>query len=201
MKISPILILICLFLFSGGCDGKENKLDTHRFTAKVSAVRLNSQLLDRGEDPNGSVSVEVPTIFFDPPINIKDARNKFHHKIPQINALVHYTAVNIDGSLEDVAPLLDPKERTEKVKFMSDPEIFKANQNYFKKYSGLNIIGIIYQKETASVLVNMRGSVMGVNIRKTDGEYFITDKPDDDLELAIIEASYNVNDFQPVSPK
>jgi hypothetical protein len=142
----------------------------------------------------------VPTIFFDPPIDIKDARDKFQHDIPEINALVHYTAINIDGSLEEVAPLWDPKERADKIKFMSDPEIFKANQNYFKKYPGLNIIGIIYQQETSSILVNMRGSVMGVNFRKVGDQYFITDKPDDDLELAIIEASYNVNDFQPSSP-
>jgi hypothetical protein len=55
MKLSPILILIFLFLFFGGCDGKENKkenkLDSHKFTAKVAAVRLNSQLIDRGGRP------------------------------------------------------------------------------------------------------------------------------------------------------
>lgn len=190
MRIITFPLVMCMLLLSSICEGKELKPQPHKYTAKVSTIRLNSLLLDKGKKQDDVVEVNVASIIFDPPLEIKDARKAPRHSIHEINTLVDYTIANIEGSVKDLISFWVQEERAEKKKVMGNPKMFKANRNYHKKNPGLNIVGIIYQKETLSILLKRHRSVTGVTFRKSGKKYYLTDKPTDDLELAIIEASF-----------
>jgi len=196
MKIITFPLVMGMLLLSSICEGKEYQPKSHKYTAKVSTIRLNSLLIDKGKKQDDVVEVNVASIILDPPLEIKDARKAPRHSIPEINTLVNYTVANIEGSVKDLISFWAPEERAEKEKLMDNPKIFNANRKYHKKNPGLNIVGIVYQKETSSILIERHGSVTGVTFRKSGNKYYLTDKPTDDLELAIIEASFNQSAFR-----
>ncbi|MCH8209197.1 MAG: hypothetical protein IIA62_09145, partial [Nitrospinae bacterium] len=91
MRIITFPLVMCMLLLSSICEGKELKPQPHKYTAKVSTIRLNSLLLDKGKKQDDVVEVKVASIIFDPPLEIKDARKALRHSIHEINTLVDYT--------------------------------------------------------------------------------------------------------------
>ena len=160
-----------------------------KFTAQVSRVRLNSQLISQGKSSDDSVSIKVPAILFTPPIRILDVRNAGIHKIPEINTSISYQKTLIDGSVDAILAFWKFDERTKKGKFFDDPQMLERTKKYYSENPGLTIHGIIYQKNTATVLLELSGSIIGMTFTKEGNKIFLTDKPTNDLEIAIIEAS------------
>ena len=137
------------------------------------------------------VSVSVPAIIFKKPLYIKDVRQASKHAHPEVDRIINYYKTNIEGDAESILSFWLPGERQKKAELVNDPEILKQTKNHFAQRPYLTIIGIVYQKETSSVLINRHSNVMGISLRKVGTEYYLTDIPSDDLELAIIEASFN----------
>lgn len=167
------------------------KPNEHEFSALVSSVRLNSQLISQGKKHSDEVSVSVPTILFKEPLFIADVRNARPHSLDEVNTLIAYTKANIEGSAKDILSFWTPEERNEKAKLLNDSDIFKANREYHNDNPSLTIVGLVFQNTTTSLLRRNFGGIMGVTVKKIDEEYFITDNPSNDLELAIIEASFS----------
>lgn len=161
----------------------------HEFQALVSSVRLNTELIAQGKKQSDEVSVTVPAILFDEPLRIADVRNVLPHSLKEINTLIAYTKANIEGSAEDVLSFWAVDERKEKAELLSDPDMFKANRDYHNKYPGLTIVGLVFQDTTTSVLMERFGRIMGITVKKENGNFYVTDRPHNDLDLAIIEAS------------
>jgi len=187
-KIIYICITIIVSLISV-VKGEETPTEL-KFTAKVSTVRLNSQLLSQGKSFDDNVSVKVPAILFKPPIRILDVRNAARHKIPEINTLISYHKTLIEGSGDEILAFWKFDERKEKGKLMNDPKTLERVKKYYSENPSLTIHGIIYQKNTVSVLTELvSGSILGQTVTKEGNKIFLTDKPTNDLEIAIIESS------------
>ncbi|MCH7928269.1 MAG: hypothetical protein IID03_09870 [Candidatus Dadabacteria bacterium] len=73
---------------------------------------------------------------------------------------------------------------------VSDPQMFEQNREFFKQNPGVTIIGLIKQKSTRSIPVNENFVVFGINLKQSEGKLYFTNTPDNDLELAIVEASF-----------
>lgn len=188
---ATVIALIFIIVFSSSLYANEIlKPEPHEFTAKVSSVRLNTQLISQGKNQDDHVSVHVSSIILNKPLQITDVRNAKPHSLSEINTIISYTKANTEGSAEDILSYWSPGERAEKSKLLSDPKIFNKNREYHQKHPGLVVIGLIFQADTTSVLVERHGSVLGVTLREGGGKYYLTDNPSNDLELAIIEASF-----------
>lgn len=189
------LFFTVFFLSSSVYAGDAPKKELKVFTAKVSDVRLQATLLEKGKSLDDSVSVKVPAIIFNKPIKIVDVRKAQRYHVIEIDTLISYLKANIEGSAVDMASFWAPNERKEQLADMSDPEMFKKNRSYRQEYPGLTILGIIYQDKTMSVLTretdpNPIFPTLGITFIKIDGKLYLTNHPSNDLELAIIEASF-----------
>ena len=99
------LCVILSFLALASCgevNGQHYAYKSKSFQALVKNVRLQSELIKQGKSNTDNVSVEVPAILFDQPIEIADVRNINESFGPEIDFLVAYTKANIDGSKSDV---------------------------------------------------------------------------------------------------
>ena len=191
MKINiAVIFSIFAFLTIQAVAETIPKTQPHAFTARVSKVRVNSYLIAQGKKQDDKVSVSVPSILFTPALKIEDVRTSSTNTIPEINTLISYMKANIDGSEQEYLSFWYPTERPAKAKLISNPKVLQANRDYLRKSPGLTIVGIVFQEKTTSILLKSGQWVHGVTLVKEDSKYFMTDNPSNDLELAIIEASF-----------
>ena len=178
-------------IFSANVDSAEIPTPRpHVFTAKVANVRLSARLLSQGKKPEDMVSISVPAIIFAQPMEIGDVRSANTHSMPEVDTVIRYMKANIDGNVQVILSFWLPEERAEKSKLLSQPSMFQANRDYFTKNPGLSVIGLVFQTRTTSVLIKRPAGALGVTLVKKDGRLYLTDHPSNDLELAIIEASF-----------
>lgn len=187
MKRAIIVLLAWFFVIPLSHAGETPT--EHMFTTKVAAVRLSGHLLAQGKSMEESVSVKVPAIIFKNPLYIKDVRQAGKHPHPEVDKIIQYYKTNIEGDAASILSFWLPGERQEKGELVNDPEILAQTKKHFAQRPYLTIIGIIFQKETSSVLIKRHTNVRGISLRKAGTDYYLTDIPTDDLELAIIEAS------------
>lgn len=184
LAISVLLVLVPLLAIA------EDTLKERMFSAKVADVRLSGKLSTQGKRLNSIVSVSVPARVFDEPLVIADVRQAKEIKVPEIDRFIDYQKALIGGSADEILAFWHPDERQDKSKIIKDEKNLTAVRNYYSKNPGLKIVGIIYQEKSSSVLVSMHGRVVGHSFRKKDENLYLSDKPTDDLELAIVEASF-----------
>lgn len=72
---------------------------------------------------------------------------------------------------------------------IENDEIFKRNREYVAKNPGLVIFGLVQHNDSISVLQGKR-VVLGTTKKSENGKRYLLDKPVNDLELAIVEASF-----------
>lgn len=186
MKIIVPALLIFVLQASFAIDSFES----HDFTATVSKVRLSSQLVADGKDREALVTVSTQAVIFESPLIITDFRLAPKHTDPFVNRVLQYHQAIVSQTSTELAQFWHPDERATKLKMMSDPATFNSIKEYYSTNPRLIILGVIDQGTTASILIDMGGFVIGLNIIESDGDLLLTDFPADDLELAIIEASF-----------
>ena len=186
------IIAIALFVASTTYTyAIETLKSQHTFKARVTNVRLNALLTSQGKKPTDEVLASLPATIFVQPLQIQDVRTiTTKNTIAEIDTLIRYTKANIEGSAQDILSFWAPEERAEKSKLLSRPEIFKANREYSAKNPNLIILGVVFQTDTSSILLQKQNGVIGISFLKKNNQIFLTDKPSNDLELAIVEASY-----------
>ena len=192
------IFAVLLFIFAG-CDvaqtdtsTTQNKFTEHEFTGKVSNVRLQSQLIESGKSNDDFVTVKVSAIAYPEPIVIEDARKAITLNLPEeVKFLVEYTKANLEGSPEEIEAYWAPSIREEKMKMIG--KYYEKNREIMAKAPGLTILAIVrHGDDSISVIKQLsEKTVIGVTIIEKDVRLFLTDKPKNDLELAIIEASFN----------
>lgn len=187
MKVFPFLLFI-LTIFS---QQKEIAVLTE-FNAKVSEIRLNAELLANGKKNDEIVSVKLKAIIFKNPMIIKINNNQ-KNQYEEINFYIEYIRKNIDGSAKDISSYWSENEKVKKFKLISNPQMLEMNRNYFKNNSELKIVGIVFQQNTLAILIKIDNFVQATNMKKEKGKLVLTDYPDNDLEIAIVEASFNFN--------
>ncbi|MCZ6688768.1 MAG: hypothetical protein O7H41_04105 [Planctomycetota bacterium] len=198
MQACKTLLISLLVLLLSGCDGDkndtgtaQNKFSQHEFTAKVSNVRLQSQLIESGKSNDDSVTVKVSCILYPEPIVIEDARKATKLDLPEeIKFLVGYTRSNLEGSAEEIAGHWAPSLREEKLKMIK--KYYEKNKEMMAKHPGMTILAIVrHGDDSRSVIKQLSEKVaVGVTMTEMDGRLFLVDKPRNDLELAIVEASF-----------
>jgi hypothetical protein len=169
-----------------------NKFTEREFSAKVSNVRLQSQLIEAVKSNDDIVTIKVPAIVFPEPIIIEDVRNATTLNLPnEIKLLVDYTKANLEGRPEEIAAYWAPSIREEKMKMIN--KYYDKNREIMAKSPGLTVVAIVrHGEDSISVIKQLSEKiVVGVTIIKREGRLFLTDKPKNDLELAIIEASFS----------
>jgi hypothetical protein len=186
-KIGLVLSFLALTAFG---NNKEYTYKNHIFLAVVKNVRLQAELVEQGKKDNDVVSVDVPAVLFDKPIKIVDVRRNKESFSKEIDFLVAYTKANIEGTKEDILSFWHPIVRESIRKSVEDKEMFKKNREYMLKNPGLVIIGLVKHKDSVSILEGDT-IVLGVTIKSENGKLYLIEKPDNDMELAIIEASFN----------
>jgi len=181
-------ILIIIFASNTYSDGLSYQDKT--FTALVSNIRLQAELTAQGKKYSDKVSVTVPSVIFDKPIIINDVRTVNKSYGPEIDILIKFLKANMEGTKEEVISFWHPSDKQEITQMVSDPQMFEENRVYFKQNPGVTIIGLIKQKSTRSILVNKNFMIFGINLKQSEGKLYFTNTPDNDLELAIVEASF-----------
>ena len=164
------------------------------FSAKVANVRLAADLLDKGKKMEDMVSVKASAIIFSQPIQIPDARKAKKYNQQAIDTFVKYISTCIDGTAADLTKFWVKSERSEQLALFSDPSALKLTHEQFKDNPGVTIVGLIFKGQETIVLT--RGVftepeyVLGVSLLRVDGNTFLTNITKEDLDLAIIEASF-----------
>ncbi len=152
-------------------------------------VRLQSELIKQGKKNTDKVSVKVPAILFDQPIEIADVRSINKSFGPEIDFLAAYFKANIEGSKDEILSFWHAGEKERIQEMLRNDDLFKRNQTYMARNPGLVVHGLVKQVDSISVLQG-KTAVIGIPMRKEDGRFYIIRKPSNDLELAIIEASF-----------
>lgn len=179
-----------MFVFPSVTVADQISFSKEKFTAKVENVRLQSVLVKQGKRSEDIVTVQVNAHMFSPKILIEDVRQETESYGAEVDFLVEYTKVNIEGNVEKILGFWAPDERNHIRKILSDPEIVSRNIDYLERNPGLRIVGIVDQGSTKSILQERSSIVLGVNILRYDGHLYLTNKTANDMELAIIEASF-----------
>jgi len=132
-------------------------------------------------------------VIFNKPIVINDVRtvNKSYGK--EIDFLIAYykanIKANIEGDKEKIISFWHPSEKAAIAKNFNDPELFKENQERITNNPGITIHGVIKQKTIISIITGT-DFVYGISLKPKEGKLYLTNIPDNDLELAIVEASF-----------
>lgn len=186
------LCVILSFLavaFCGDANGQNPAYKSKSFQAIVKNVRLQSELIKQGKSNTDKVSVEVPAILFDEPIEIADVRNINESFAPEIHLLVAYTKANIESLKSDIHSYWHPNAKGGIRQMLENDELFKMNQTYLTRNPGLVVVGMVRHKDSISVLQGKR-VVLGITMKEENGRLFLVERPENDLELAIIEAPF-----------
>lgn len=184
------VIAAMIFVTLDQSFAQPNQKTEIKFVAKVSDVRLSSTLLSQGKTNDDIIIATVPSIMFNPILEFKDVRDGSSHTIPEISILLHYHKKLIEGSVNEILGFWLKKERNPKKELLSNPERMNQARDYYLNNPGLKVIGIVYQKKTSSVLIDIGELILGYSFKVKNGKYYLTDNPTNDLELAIIEASF-----------
>ena len=160
--------------------------ETIKFTADRRAVRLNGQLPDSDK---ATVTVEAQAIIYNPPLVIADFTQWKKALDPDVAFIVRYHQALADSNPEQISAMWHSAEREAKKKLLQRKEVFAALKKHYRSDKSLKIFGILFQANTNSVLLELGGAIVGFHIIKENGEAKLTDNPDDDLEVAIVEAS------------
>ena len=185
--------VLAIFVFLG-CSKEESKVQykQHSFTAKVQDVRLSANLLRQGKAKDEKVSVNIPSLMFNPPIYVQDVRKVRQSVSAEVAFIISYLKANAQGQKEKIYEVLVPSYRKEMQGLFDDETIFKRNTAIFEKNPELTVYGQIKQGNSVSVLAKYGpyDFVVGITLVQVDGKLYITDKPTNDLDLAIAEASF-----------
>ncbi|MCF6313480.1 MAG: hypothetical protein L3J39_13630 [Verrucomicrobiales bacterium] len=168
-----------------------NKLTEHEFTAKVGNVRLRSQLIKSGKSNDDFVTVKVLAKVYLELIVIEDVRKAVTNNLPEeVKFLVDYTKANLEGDADEIAAYWAPSIREGKIEMIR--RYYKKNRELMVKSPGLTILAIIRNDdESVSVIKQLSEEiVIAITIIVKSERLFLVDKPKNDLELAIIEASF-----------
>ncbi len=191
--IAAVALVTTVFVLFSLCMAAMPEPQPRRFTARVAAVRLSSRLISHGSRPGGFVTVYVPAIIFDSPLEISDVRQAPSRLLPEISVIVSYSVANMEGSVDDILSYWLPGERKKKRKTIAEPAAFRANRQYYEKHPELTVLGLVFQKGTTAVLIERQGKVTGISLRKVGKKFYLTGRPSSDLELAVVEASFGQN--------
>ena len=184
-----VMLSFLVLASCGDINGQHQAYKSESFQALVKNVRLQSELIKQGKSNTDEVSVEVPAILFDQPIEIADVRNTNESFGPEIDFLVAYTKANIEGSKSDILSYWHASAKGGIRQMLENAELFEKNQAYMARNPGLVVVGLVKHKDSISVLQS-RGSVLGITLKEENGKLYLVEKPKDDLELAIVEASF-----------
>jgi hypothetical protein len=186
MKIIIIISTLILSL-STSAQTLPNAVKLLKFSAAVDSVRLNSQLLSQGKKHGEVVEISVSGQLYNPPIKILNPLKDCSNKVKTIEFYCLYQRDLTSGNKNAVISKWSSDEQASKKALIDKhwEEIIDSN----KSNSEIIVRGIIYQKTTDILLVGSK-SVMGIPLKKSGNSYFMTDKPDNDLELAIVEATF-----------
>ena len=97
----------------------------------------------------------------------------------------------LEGSPEEIAGFWAPGIREEKLKMIRRHH--EKNREIMAKHPGLTILAMVkHGEESVSMIHRLGGkTVGGVTLIEEDGRQFLIEKLENDLELAIIEASFH----------
>ena len=175
-------VIFALFLLPifAGCDGTktdsaatQSEFTPHEFTAKVSNVRLQSQLIESGKSNEDFATVRVPAILYPEPIVIEDVRKPTTLKKPEAaGLLLAYTKANLEGSPEEIAAYWAPSVREEKLKTIR--RFYDRNREAMAEHPGLTILAIVRHGDDSRSVINRltEDIVIGVTIVEKDGRLF-----------------------------
>lgn len=157
------------------------------FTAERRAIRLNGQLPPSKEE---TVTVKAKAIVYNPPLVIPDFTQYKEPLDQAVQFIVNYHKTLVNSGPDDISVMWHSGERNGKKELLEREGVLAAMKKHYQSNKRLEIYGIVYQENTESVPMKLGEYVVSFNIVKENGELKLTDNPDDDLEIAIIEASF-----------
>lgn|GEM_PF-2670885 len=188
MRTLPFVISLLIILSLPLHASQIFKQELRTFTADAGGVRLNG-LLEESKIVDGKVTVKVPCIIFEKPLKILDVRDAGSSGRREVDMVIAYHKLLLEGDFKRAIELWEPNARKEKTQFLMDKGSLKYRQAYFKEHPGMTVIGLIFQKNTTSVLTELDSRLHRLTLVNKAGKLYFTDHPTNDLELAIVEAS------------
>lgn len=165
------------------------------FSAKVSNVRLAGHLIEKGKDMDDNVSVTVQSIIFRKELEIPDVRKAKNYNQPAIDTLIRFIRTCINGSVEEIVKFWVKSEKIEQKELYVDPQVQRMTHEHFSNHPGFTIVGLIFKGNKTTILtrglIGTPEYVAGFSLVNEEGGHFLTNSDKDDLDLAIIEASFS----------
>lgn len=197
-RCTGVAFALAMMALGGGgvCAQAPSQAPVVTFRAPMENVREARQLMEQGFESGDTVEVSERAVVFEPPLVIADARNPGNLPSEEVRFLVNYLQANFNGTPEALAEFWDPSARTDRLKQMRSPERLRASREYFAKMPGVTVLAVIYQQGTASVITSRGMGTQTVHLRRTADRLYLTDRPANDLSIAIVEASLAVGTRQ-----
>jgi hypothetical protein len=173
-------------LFATGCTSFGFRV----VVGRVGDVRLQKLLLDQGKRNDDSVSVTLPAALFDPPIEIADVRNATADHREHIEFLVTYYKAVIEGSKEEIVEFWCPGSQTKVKEMLNDPDLAERSREGVARNPDLVVVGLVKDSGLVSVLQKRSVGVWAVTMASNQGGICLVQNPPNDLDLAIVEASF-----------
>lgn len=187
MKLKNLFVVI--FLISTQTVNAQGTFIT--FKSKVSDTRLSAKFVEKGKSLESTVSVTEKALIYNPPVVIDFLEKSDSNLHPLVDKTVSYYNALVNEEASDILTYWHPDEREGKSELIGNPNTLERPKKYFRKNSKLKIIGIILHEQTPSVILDMGNRINSFSYKLMQDKFFVTDKPQNDLELSIIEASFH----------
>lgn len=158
----------------------------NEFSARVGDVRLSGAL---NQPLDQEVTVVAAADIFEGSLRIEDVRLPPALEYQELRRLVAYYQTLMHGSADDILAFWHPEERAQKAASVTDPQKLAATRKYYTTNPSLEIVGMLYQNGSTSVLMTMGSHVIGATLKPYQGQLYLSDQPADDVQLAVVEAS------------
>ena len=113
--------------------------------------------------------------------------------VDELHAFLNrYYAANVQGKPADLLAFWEPGRRASLERTFAKPGLWERNRKAMQARRGYSVHGALLQGEVLSLLIS-RGSpwVLGVNLRAKGASFELVADAPDDLQLAIVEASFS----------
>jgi len=162
---------------------------TITFVVDKSKVRLSAQLTAANLTADGKATVVAHGDLFEPP-RLVDLQAPWHlDQSTPLAAAENYHRALLAATDEQIAAFWAADERAGVLRQLAIPEYKKRVRDIFGSVPQLRVLAVLNFSETAVVFISHTKLVLGVNVHKRDGKWYVTNVPSNDVAVAIAEAA------------
>ena len=185
-----LLVTSLVTLFGTSAAIAEPPLREITFVVDQSKVRLSGQLTPANLTPDGKATVTAKGALFDP-AKVFVVKSPWRPDQSEPLATVeNYYKASVSGTDQQTLAFWHPDERVDIKKMLDNPDLKRRNREVVASIDKIEIKGFLDFPHYRVVFIAFGRSILGVNTVEKDGKWYLTNKPPNDLAVAIAEAAF-----------